>query len=558
LTVRTLRAIFALLLVAALAAPPALARQMPSRTPPLRVDFDMEHIPEPAARRNSQFYDFFDATFFQQSKQAFDIPRYARPKPAANVNSVDEVPDSSWFTNRISRRPMTPEEIHRGPNTSAGPDTSGTWTIVAGKADGITPGFTVRDAAGVRYIIKFDPPDYPEMSSGAEVVSTKLYWASGYNTPENYITRFDPTILEISPQAMIADTSGRRRPMTREDLEIMMRTVPRLADGRVRAMASKFLSGKPKGPFRYYGLREDDPNDWIPHEQRRELRGLRLIAAWLHDNDIREQNTLDMYVTEDGRSFLRHYLIDFGSSLGSDTVHPNIDRVGFEYILDGAEAMKSLLSLGIYRRPWEGRRPVRFPSIGYIEAETFEPLRWKPNYPIVAFENMTAADAHWAAKIVTAFTDEHIRAAVSAGEYSDPEAAKYLARVLIERRDRIGRTWLARSGGLDEFSLAASGGETVLRFTDLAVARGYADAAARTYRYRVLQGRSKGGWRELDAADGLAIPLSSEDLQGQRIIEIQVRTDGNPHPAHWSPAVAVHVDEEAGEFHLLGWVRSER
>jgi hypothetical protein len=74
-------------------------------------------------------------------------------------------------------------------------------------------------------------------------------------------------------------------------------------------------------------MRDDDPNDLIPHEHRRDLRGLRLISAWLNDNDIREGNTLDMYVEEDGRRFLKHYLIDAGSALGSDTTHPNIDRM---------------------------------------------------------------------------------------------------------------------------------------------------------------------------------------------------------------------------------------
>jgi hypothetical protein len=551
--VRTLRSILVLLLAAALAAAPLLARQKPSRLPPLRVDFDMQHIPEPAPRRNSEYYDFFDGTFFQQSKQAFDFPRYVRPKPAANVNSVDAVPDSSWFTNRMSARTMSPDEIRRGPNTLDGPDASGPWTIVAGKADGITPGFTIRDPRGHRFIIKFDPADYPEMSSGAEMVSTKLYWASGYNTPENYIARFDPAILEISSEALITDSSGAKRPMNRQDLETMLATIGRLPDGRVRALASRFLPGKPKGPFRYYGLRADDPNDWIPHEHRRELRGLRVVAGWLNDNDIREQNTLDMYVTEGGRSFLRHYLIDFGSSLGSDTIHPNIDRVGFEYIFDGAEVAKRFFSLGLYRPRWDGRRPVRYASVGHIEAETFDPQRWKPNYPIVAFENMTAADAYWAAKIVTAFTDAHIRAAVAAAEFTDPEAAEYLARVLIERRDRIGRTWL-RAGSVDEFALGGEGDAAVLRFADLAVDRGYAAAAAaRTYRYRILHARGKTAWREL-AAGARAIPLGADDFAGARVVEVQAR---DRVAARWSPTVAVHLDEKDRRFFLLGWVRSE-
>ena len=34
---------------------------------------------------------------------------------AGNLNTIDEVPDSSWFTNRIGTRAVTVEEAARGP-----------------------------------------------------------------------------------------------------------------------------------------------------------------------------------------------------------------------------------------------------------------------------------------------------------------------------------------------------------------------------------------------------------------------------------------------------------
>ena len=51
-------------------------------------------------------------------------------------------------------------------------------------------------------------------------------------------------------------------------------------------------------------------------------------------------------------------------------------------------------------------------SVGRLEAERFDPLKWKPEYPNPAFENMRPDDAFWAARIVSKFTDEAIRAVV--------------------------------------------------------------------------------------------------------------------------------------------------
>src|SRR5512132_1908069 len=38
---------------------------------------------------------------------------------AQNLNTVDEVPDSSWFTNRIGARNLTIDEVVRGPIAGA-------------------------------------------------------------------------------------------------------------------------------------------------------------------------------------------------------------------------------------------------------------------------------------------------------------------------------------------------------------------------------------------------------------------------------------------------------
>ena len=69
---------------------------------PLRVDPDRINITEP-----TEFPLYKDADYLINS---FTHPG-GDAGPALNVNSVDEVPDSSWFTNRIGLGKMTIEDI---------------------------------------------------------------------------------------------------------------------------------------------------------------------------------------------------------------------------------------------------------------------------------------------------------------------------------------------------------------------------------------------------------------------------------------------------------------
>src|SRR3954452_7105268 len=138
-------------------------------------------------------------------------------RPAANVNTLDEVPDSTWFTNRIGRTPMSAAEATRGPDTGTGP-AAGQWTIVGGKIEGVQPGLTIRDTTGQIYFVKFDPPSNPEMASGAEVIATKFLHAAGYHVPENYVATVRRDDLVIEDTAQVTE-DGRRRAMREWDVD---------------------------------------------------------------------------------------------------------------------------------------------------------------------------------------------------------------------------------------------------------------------------------------------------------------------------------------------------
>ncbi len=534
-----------------------------SKAEPVWLDFDMARIAEPGEGRTAGYaYDFLYGSIFSQVKEGLDFPGHARRlagkrKQADNVNTLDEVPDSSWFTNRIGRQAMTLEEIRRGPDLGPGP-ANGILTVIRGKTVGYQPGFWIVDERGDTYLLKFDPLDYPELATAAEVIATKLFYAIGYNVPQNTLIRFRREQLRLDPDAPFLDEVARRRNMKEADIDLILARVPRQADGSYRAMASKFLAGKDKGSFDFHGMRKDDPNDIIPHEHRRELRALRVFSAWLAHNDIRVANTRDFYVNEAGRQFLRHYLTDFGSALGSESYGPNPPVANNEFAVDYAEAAKSLFSLGIYQPRWRQHpTPVLYRSVGNYTADHFEPAAWKQEFQLPAFDAMTLRDAYWAAKIVSRFTDEQVEAAVAAGQLSDAAAARHLARQIIGRRNKIADYYFSRMPALDEFVLEKRGEAFVLRFRDLRSAPGVSMTPARyTYELTAAAGGrhvlQRGDTQDTEIAFAPAvleeIAACGRSPADQAVSRLALRRRGDKLAVN----VYLYRDRQRDEFRIVG------
>lgn len=429
----------------------------------------------------SQQFDFVENTFLNASDRSL--------VRAMNVNTIDEVPDSNWFTNRAGTTRWSAADAAKGPDTGTGP-ASGVWTITSAKSEGITPGLTIRDSAGVTYFVKFDPPSNPEMASGAEIISTKLFHAFGYHVPENYLAALRRESLAIGEGATITDEDGRKHAMRPRDVDAVLAKAARSGDGSYRVIASQALAGKPVGHFRYHGTRPDDPNDIFPHEHRRELRGLSVIAAWLNHDDSRSVNSLDTLVSAAGRAIVRHHLIDFGSTLGSGSTQAQTTRAGNEYIWESRPTIVTMLTLGFYVRPWVKVDYPSYPAVGRFEANYFLPQAWKPEYPNPAFRNARPEDRFWGARIVAAIPDQAVRDAVRAANFSDPRASEYLVSILLARKSKVLMAWLNATNPIVNPSLSASG---MLTFENAAERAGVANAADH---YTVT-------WSRFDNATGL-------------------------------------------------------
>ena len=241
----------------------------------------------------------------------------------------DGVADGSFYTNRPPED-LTPEAVVRGPCTEPPPEPP--FTILKSKPDGVTPGFVGKDARGRKYVFKPDNECYPELGSSAEIIAGRIFWALGYNVPAEYIVTISGT----------GDPS---------------------LDGR-RATASAFIEHA-EGHIIFDALR-----------YRRELRGLRLAAAWVNDVDRNDTNTLIAY--EDGVA--RIYMVDFNSALGSWQGQPKDPWRGWKPAGHVPMFFVGVFTLGQVTSEPDPHQPIISPAVGRFEGQySSDPRRGSHN-----------------------------------------------------------------------------------------------------------------------------------------------------------------------------------
>jgi hypothetical protein len=441
-----------------------------------------EYVPPP-------IWDHIDNALFEPVSQALSVEAVGE---SVNVTSMDEVPDSAWFQNRIGARPMTADEI-----TSAGcrpedalpedvPDEG--WVIDRGKPDGASFGFRVDVPGKGKYMLKAESGEQPEHANAAAVIGAAIYHAIGFNTTCEQVVYVRRAQLKLTPGLTSTDNRGFSRPFDDAELTRGLTGVSS-RDGRTRLTASKWLSGLTIGPFRYMGVREDDPNDVVPHQHRRELRGSRLIAAWLNHWDARDQNSMDVWIASDPErersspGYVRHYVLDTSDVIGQAPNPPELGRrMGHSYYFDARDFLLDLVTFGILERPWDRARITPgHERFAYFSERDFDPEGWKPSYPNPAFTRMTERDGAWMARIIARFTRPQLAAIVGAARLSNPSDTTYMTDVLFARRQAILARYLARLSPIADVRREDDGRICAV---DLARITGVFDAAR--FRYEVV------------------------------------------------------------------------
>jgi hypothetical protein len=400
---------------------------------------------------------------------------------------------------------MSVAELRRGSGDDQPPSMSSPWHVLLLKNQGLRRTLIFKDSNDRVYLLLFDARNAPELATGAEMISSRFFHALGYYVPETYLTVFDREQLVVETNATDVTSNAGVRQLLPEHIDRLLANVARRSDGRFRAVALRVPTDGVSliGPYQLFGTRTDDPNDLVPHEHRRDLRGLQVFSAWLNHTRMDSLHTFDIVVQAPGEPpHIRHYLFDFTGTLGSGVTGPKAVWEGRDPIYGQDTALHNIAGLGIYTPAWMRAKYPGLPAVGSFESMTFEPDKWIPLYDTAPFANRLPDDAFWAARQVVAFTDEDIRAIVRVAQYSDPEAERWIADRLIDRRDRIGRTYFAKVLPLDDIAVRG----TELTYVDLGVQHHYAEPR----RYRVE-------WLTYDNKAGKPSALLGSTTQGQPI-----------------------------------------
>jgi len=532
--------------------PAELPRVRFANAPPVMVVDDRRPVPKrPQVSRNLLDLDFVDRSVTGPIDRGLSLPLHRR---ARGVNALDDVPDSTWFTNRIGVRDMSPEEIASGPQEDEGPERHMPWTIRSTKSGGTEIGFIMTDARGVKYGLAFDLAESPEVETGSAAVVNRLLWAFGYNVPDDRVAYVRREELLLAPDAKVTNTQGGRlRRLERRELDEKLAKVWHTPDGRIRVLASRWLSGDSLGGSPPSGVRRGDPSDRIPHQDRRDLRGQYPLFAWVENVDLVQANFLDMWIAspqDPARRYVMHYMIDFGKGLGTIALTDRNIRAGKRYLFDWGEPG---WTLGISPRPWghDWAPPLTGVSPTFL-ARGFDPGAWRPNLPYAPFDAADRFDMFWGTKKLARFTREQIRAAALAGRFSDPRTVEYLTDTLVARQRATEAYWYARVNPLDRFATGSAG----LCFEDLAIS---AQLATTEQTHYVLASYDRDerpvGRITIDAAPGGTTCTSSVKLAvaGDGYTIVKVTTS---RPA-FAGSTVVHLarDPASGAWRVIGVLR---
>lgn len=343
---------------------------------------------------------------------------FQRTPDALDVNALDEVPTSSWFVHPAGGPLGAVTNVVNGPPVAP-------LLVLSRMPESGRNGLVVIDARGLRYELGRDPVDRPWLRTTAAIVASHLMRALGYRTPEVSAV----SLVEADLRVEAVGDAPPPVAAVREFLD----AGPSPVKGHYRASATRWPMGIDVGPTPPT-TRKDDPNDRIAHPDRRTLRALAVVRAWLRCPDFGVKSLRDVYVGPPNRGHLEHFAVGLEGALGADDAQgeaeePRSLRTDANPTA-GENPLWLLVSLGLEARKRRGN--VRYPLLG-----DFNEIVKDGHYGTIGFEptyRALPADAYWLAKQMVAVSREVIEAAVVSAALPDEAARARLVEVLESRR----------------------------------------------------------------------------------------------------------------------------
>lgn len=429
-----------------------------------------------------------------------------RTPEALDVSSVDDVPKSSWYRGAPERGKLLQYYALDGPPVPP-------FALSNDEPSSGTPDAKViTDSRGLAYELLYDPPGRDGMRTGAAAVASRLVFALGYRTPEVHI---------------ITSHDGRR------------------------AAATRWPPGIDLGPTPIARTRPDDPNDFLPHLQRRTLRVLFHVTAWIDMRRLRPRMLRDVYVGKPARGHVQHMLVGFDGALGAENYREavawanNPDRQDSNFFL-------RVFSLGLSPKPTAFVPETEFPSVGLM-SDVLLPDEWDMSPPFEPTDHILAGDAYWIAKRIAAVDAKTIDDAVRAAKL-EKGPRNWLRERIAKRRLALLAHGYAQTTPCEVTRLAEATDKTPahLEMLDLATFQGFTPTSQRSYRVRVINdvGEPLLADRGVAATGPFTNIVLPKSLLEHDYFVVQVQARNGPHAL--PNALEAHIRTVQGQFRLVG------
>jgi hypothetical protein len=477
---------------------------------PVTAVKDTAPVPLPAYTIIPEWSRYSDAYVKRWLVDGLD-PR--RISEASDINAFDEVVESSWFAPQ--RRAALDDYARALPHPPFVKVSDPPLFEKVGLE-------VVDDQAGNRWQLVHEAPERDRLRTAAGAIASRLMYALGYHASECHVVHLE------NGERVLAVAWGTAR--------------SRLFDGD---------HGDELGPTVPTGTRLDDPNDTVPHEDRRTLRALALVTDWLGMDEIRPRVLRDIYVGARGAGFVEHQVSGFEDSLGTNAVLSALRR---DEARPTRNAWIALATLGFYPKEHGDPNDAPYASVG-IFPEHVDPSQHHLSVPFGPADQALIGDIYWIGKRIASMPDSTIAEAVRAGDLESREAEAYVERALMERRSDVGRFAMSfvtplELDGEAKLSIDASGSRFLaVRLRDASIWAGFAEPTHTKYVVELmdLQGVPVGTTFEVfptNAKVTVAVPFERLEHRDYLVVRIQSVRDGVPAPRWAEVHLRRHLESE--------------